>query len=91
MQIYLTPNQFKELLESTFKVAVKVKRLSKRYNYTITYQLSTNLPVYQLNYEIFSTRVSMRTAVNIVSDIMENMKYHITNDFCIEKETTDES
>ncbi len=91
MQTYLTPNQFKELLESTFKVAVKVKRLSKRYSYTITYQLSTSLPVYQMNYEIFSTRVSMRTAVNIVNDIMENMKYHITNDFCIEKETTDES
>lgn len=89
MQTYLTPNQFKELLESTFKVAVKVKRLSKRYSYTITYQLSTSLPVYQLNYEIFSSRVSMHTAIKIVKDIMENMEYHIINDFSIEKETTE--
>lgn len=89
METYLTPLQFKELLENTFKVSVKVKRLSKRYSYTITYQLSTSLPVYQMNYEIFSSRVSMHTAVKIVSDIMENMKYHIINDFTIEKETTE--
>lgn len=90
MQIYLTPNQFKELLENTFKVSVKVKRLSKRYRYTISYQLCTSSPVYQMNYEIFSTKVSMRTALNIVDDIMENMKYHVINDFAIVKETTDE-
>lgn len=91
MQVYLTPNQFKELLETTLNVDVKVKRMSKRYRYTISYQLSTSSPAYQMNYEIFSTRVSMKTAVHIVTDIMENMKYHISNDFCLEKETTDES
>lgn len=90
MQIYLTPNQFKELLESTFKVSVKVKRLSKRYRYAVSYQLGTSTPVYQMNYEIFSTKMSMRTALGIIDDIMENMKYHVVNDYAVVKETTDE-
>ena len=43
-----------------------------------------------MNYEIFSTKVSMRTALGIVDDIMENMKYHVVNDYAVVKETTDE-
>lgn len=91
MQIYLTPKQFKKLLESLINVSVKVKRLSKRYRYTVSYQLGISSPVYQINYEIFSTKVSMRTALQLVDDIMENMKYHVVNDFAVIKETKDDN
>lgn len=76
----MTPKQFKEYLETLLNVSVSVHKLPKRYRYTITYNITDNSPTYTINYEIFSTKVSKSSALDIFTDITQNMIYHLRED-----------
>ena len=75
----MTPKQFKELVESLLpNTSVTVTKLPHRYQYKITYYLNkSSEQTYTLQYEVFSPKITMHSATNIINDILANQSYHI--------------